>query len=282
MRNPLFVFLLILVTCFASCKKEEKKQDATSPASGSKPTGSGFGVGAVEGYLVRPTLLTETVNASGTIMPDEETELHPEAAGRVVSINLPEGRSVRKGELLLKIFDEDLKTQLRKLESQIKQAEITEQRLGELLKVKGVSQQEYDLAALQVLTLKSDLDLIKINLSRTELRAPYDGVLGLRNISPGAYVSPATAVTTIRSSGGLKLDFSVKNTASSYAPDWCLTFRLKATQSRSKPRCWPLLRAFRQIRATLRRGLRYWAIPGACCPVLMQRYHWHWAKIQPP
>jgi membrane fusion protein, multidrug efflux system len=209
MRNPLFVFLMLLISGFASCKKEEKKQDAAPPAGGVKPASGGFGVGAVEGYLVRSTLLTETVNASGTIIPDEETELHPEASGRVVSINLPEGRAVRKGELLLKIFDEDLKTQLRKLESQLKQAEITEQRLGELLKVKGVSQQEYDLASLQVQTLKSDMDLVRINLSRTELRAPYDGVLGLRNISPGAYVSPSTAVTTIRSSGSLKLDFSV-------------------------------------------------------------------------
>jgi membrane fusion protein (multidrug efflux system) len=235
MRNPFFVFLVILMTCFASCKTEDKKQDAASQASGAKPAGGGFGVGAVEGYLVRPTLLTETVNASGTIMPDEETELHPEAAGRVVSINLPEGRSVRKGELLLKIFDEDLKTQLRKLESQIKQAEITEQRLGELLKVKGVSQQEYDLAALQVLTLKSDLDLIKINLSRTELRAPYDGVLGLRNISPGAYVSPATAVTTIRSSGGLKLDFSVPEKYSEFIrPGLVLDFSVEGNSKSFK------------------------------------------------
>jgi membrane fusion protein (multidrug efflux system) len=127
----------------------------------------------------------------------------------VVSINLPEGRSVKKGELLLKIFDEDLKTQLRKLETQLKQAEITEQRLAELLKVKGVSQQEYDLAALAVQTTKSDMDLVRINITKTELRAPYDGVLGLRRLSPGAYVTPATAVTTIRAASALKLDFNI-------------------------------------------------------------------------
>ncbi len=230
MRNPLIVFLVLLMGFFASCKKDEKKQDAASSGTAAKPaSGGSFGVGAVEGYLVRSTLLTEKVNASGTIIPDEETELHPEASGRVVSINLPEGRAVRKGELLLKIFDEDLKTQLRKLESQLKQAEITEQRLGELLKVKGVSQQEYDLATLQVQTLKSDMDLVKINLSKTELRAPYDGVLGLRNISPGAYVSPATAVATIRSSGGLKLDFSVPEKYSEHIrPGLVLDFSVEA------------------------------------------------------
>jgi membrane fusion protein (multidrug efflux system) len=135
--------------------------------------------------------------------------LHPEATGRVVSLNLPEGRSVRKGELLVKIFDEDLRTQLQKLETQLKQAEITEQRLGDLLKVKGVSQQEYDLAALQVQTLKSEMELVRINIAKTELRAPYDGTIGLRKISPGAYVTPATAIATIRASSALKLDFSI-------------------------------------------------------------------------
>ncbi len=108
----------------------------------------------------------------------------------MVSINLPEGRNVRKGEMLIKIFDEDLRTQLSKLETQLKQAEITEQRLGDLLKVKGVSQQEYDLAVLQTQTLKSEMELVRINIRKTELRAPYDGVIGLRKISPGAYAHP--------------------------------------------------------------------------------------------
>ncbi len=197
--------LLLAVIAIFSCGKSEKKENA----AGSEAPKTGFNVTAVEGFVVKPTVLTETVTASGTLIPAEETELHPEASGRVVAINLPEGRSVSKGTLLLKIFDEDLKTQISKLEIQIKQAEITEQRLGDLLKVKGVSQQEYDLAVLQTQTLKSELELLRINIRKTELRAPYDGIIGLRKISPGAYVTPANAIATIRSSQALKLDFSV-------------------------------------------------------------------------
>ena len=199
---PLAALLLLF-----SCEKTEPKKENTAP--GAQKGGAGLSVTAVEGFIAKSGVLTENVTASGTLLPAEETELHPEASGRVVSLNLPEGRSVRKGDLLLKIFDEDLRTQLRKLETQTKQAEITESRLGELLKVKGVSQQEYDLAALQVQTLKSEMDLLRINIAKTELRAPYDGVLGLRNISPGAYVTPATAITILRSTSSLKLDFSV-------------------------------------------------------------------------
>lgn len=202
---PLFVLAALLL--FFSCEKAEPKKENTAPSA--QKTGGGFNVAAVEGFIAKASPLTESVTASGTLLPAEETELHPEASGRVVSLNLPEGRSVRKGDLLLKIFDEDLRTQLRKLETQTKQAEITESRLGELLKVKGVSQQEYDLAVLQVQTLKSEMDLLRINVAKTELRAPYDGVLGLRNISLGAYVTPATAIAMLRSTSSLKLDFSV-------------------------------------------------------------------------
>lgn len=203
---PLSVLLLL---CFA-CHQSDKKAGGAGPA-----TAPAMNVSAVEGFKVKTSVLTENVTTSGSLLPAEETELHPEASGRVVSLQLPEGRTVRKGTLLLKIFDEDLRTQLRKLETQIKQAEITEQRLSDLIKVKGVSQQEYDLAVLQTQTLRSELELVKINIEKTELRAPYDGIIGLRNISPGAYVTPATAVTTLRSASALKLDFSVPEKYSS-------------------------------------------------------------------
>lgn len=185
-----------------ACRNSDDKTGANAPRAS-------YNVVSVEGFIVKPATLTASVTAAGTLLPMEETELHPDAAGRVVSINLPEGKLVRKGDLLLKVFDQDLQTQLRKLETQLKQAEITEQRLGELLKVKGVSQQEYDLAALQVQTLKSEMDLVRINIGKTELRAPYDGVIGLRKISPGAYVTPSNSVATIRSAGALKLDFAI-------------------------------------------------------------------------
>lgn len=194
----------IAILAISACTHKED-----NPADGSAKSRSNYNVVSVEGYIVKPSTLTTSVTASGSLLPLEETELHPEASGRVVSINLPEGKTVRKGEILLKVFDQDLRTQLNKLETQLKQAEITEKRLNDLVQVKGVSQQEYDLAVLQVQTLKSEMDLVRIDLEKTALRAPYDGIIGLRKISPGAYVTPATAVATIRSNGTLKLDFSI-------------------------------------------------------------------------
>lgn len=204
---PMLAALFLLP--FFACKNTDGNAAAAPPAAGGGGKPGGGAPTAAEGYVVKSQALTEGISASGTILPAEETDLHPEASGRVVGINLPEGRAVRRGDLLLKIFDEDLQTQLKKLETQLRTAEITEQRLGELLKVKGVSQQEYDLAALAVQNLKNEMELVRVNLRKTELRAPYDGLIGLRNISPGAYITPATSVATIRSVGALKLDFYV-------------------------------------------------------------------------
>jgi membrane fusion protein (multidrug efflux system) len=194
-----FVFFLLIIFSEA-CKK-----NSATPATAARVSYST----TVEGYVVKPLSLSDKVTVSGTLVPAEETELHAEATGRVVRINLPEGKMVRKGELLLKIFDEDLKARLSQLETKLRQAQITEQRLGDLLKVRGISQQEYDLALLEVKNLRTEMDLVRIDVSKTELRAPYDGLIGLRRISPGAYVTPATPIVTIRAASALKLDFSV-------------------------------------------------------------------------
>lgn len=219
----LITFFLFLVQ---ACRE---KSASPAPTSGS-PGRASYNTTSVEGYVVKPLPLSEKVTVSGTLVPAEETELHPEATGRVVRINLPEGKMVRQGDLLLKIFDEDLKARLSQLETRLKQAEITEQRLGDLLKVKGISQQEYDLAALEVKNLRTEMDLVRIDINKTELRAPYDGLIGLRRISPGAYVTPATPIATIRAATALKLDFAVPEKYSAgIRPGQTVTFSVQGS-----------------------------------------------------
>ncbi len=88
-------------------------------------------------------------------------------------------------------------------------AEQTAKRYQELLKIDGVSQQEYDLQALQINNIKADMAIVRSNITRTEVRAPFAGVLGLKNVSPGAYITPQTILTTIRQNSQLKLDFTL-------------------------------------------------------------------------
>ncbi len=187
-----------------SCKGNDKKTDAAGGGTQARNMPM-----KVEGYIVKPMTISDKAELPGSIIANEETEIHPEISGRLIYLNLNEGRTVAKGTLLAKIFDGDLQAQLKKLQVQLAVAEQTVSRMGELLKINGVSQQEYDLSVLQVNTIKADMEIVRTNISRTEIRAPFGGTLGLKNVSAGAYVSPATTLTTLRQNNQLKLDFTL-------------------------------------------------------------------------
>ena len=163
----------------------------------------------VEGYIVKPTLLEQSITVSGTIKSFEETVLMSDVSGRVVMINLPEGKFVKKGTVLVKLFDSDLQASLRKLQTQLEIALQTKKRQTELLAVSGISELEYDQTTLQANSIRDDIEVLKAQISKTEVLAPYDGVIGLKNISLGAQVTPSIALATIRETNQLKLDFSV-------------------------------------------------------------------------
>ena len=194
-----FSGIIILVFLLNSCSSSDKK--AAAPAATKPP------VPKVEGYIVKTKQVSDREELPGSIIANETTEIHPEISGRLVYLNINEGKTVGKGALLAKIYDGDLQAQLKKLNVQVAVAEQTVKRMGELLKISGVSQQEYDLSVLQVNTIRADMDIIKTNISRTEVRAPFSGTLGLKNISSGSYVTPQTIISTIRQNSQLKLDF---------------------------------------------------------------------------
>ena len=198
-----FVVFLIL-TGGLLCGCEAKKEGSGSAASKRLR-----GPMSVEGFIVQPSPVSEDVEVSGTLLPSETTQIRAEVSGRITQLNFSEGTIVPKDFLLVKLFDRDLQAQLRKLEVQLQIAVKTVQRQRELLAISGISQQDFDLSALNVDNLKADIQTIRISISKTEIRAPYEGQIGLRNVSMGAYLSPADIITTLRDIKILKLEFSV-------------------------------------------------------------------------
>jgi membrane fusion protein (multidrug efflux system) len=154
-------------------------------------------------------MLAQEIEVSGSILPFDETVIMSEVSGKVVNLNLLEGKYVKKGTQLLKLFDDDLQAQLKMLEVQLKIAENNEQRMKILFGVKGTSQQEYDASLLQVSNLKAQIEILKVNIGKTIIKAPFDGVLGLKKISVGQYITPSVQIITIRAVNSLKLDFSI-------------------------------------------------------------------------
>lgn len=198
--NKLLIIALMLLSFFA-CKEEQKSQKTTESSK--------MGPLSVDGLLIKPSAVSDVIEVAGNVLPFELTEIRPEISGRVVSINFKEGSFVEKNTLLVKLFDQDLQAQLNKLNVQLQIAEKTEERERELLKISGISQQDYDLSLLQVNNIKADIELIKVNIGKTEIRAPYSGRIGLRNISLGAYVTPTSLITSISQVDLKKISFSV-------------------------------------------------------------------------
>jgi len=196
------IFFLILSSVIISCG--DKKKDA--PPVGAQMQQQ---VITADALIVATRPLSSDIEIPGTILANETTEIHPEVSGRVVQLNVREGTFVSKGALLAKLYDGDLQAQLRKLDVQLQIAEQTEKRQAELIKIQGISQQEYDLSLLGVSNLKADIDILKEAVRKTEIRAPFSGKLGLKNISDGAYVTSATIITTISQVSQLKIQFNV-------------------------------------------------------------------------
>jgi membrane fusion protein (multidrug efflux system) len=200
-RLSIVLFIPFLVFGI-SCKSKKEN----SPAAG-RPRVQGPVV--ADAFRVAKSSISENIEVPGSLLPYEETQLRAEVGGRIVAMNINEGAVAQKGALLVKLFDQDLQAQLKKLQVQLQIKEKTEERNRELVKINGISQQDYELAALDVENLKADIVSTQIAISKTEIRAPYTGKVGLRSVSLGAYIAPADVITTIRQVDQLKLEFSV-------------------------------------------------------------------------
>lgn len=207
MNRVLSILLIIAGILIVSCGKKQ----ANEPSKGQK----GRNQLAVDAVIAKPSLLANQITVSGSLLAFEEVALMSEMSGRVVLINLPEGRPVKKGTLLVKIFDDDLQANLKKLQTQLEIQEKIYQRQTELLKVNGISQSDYDQIYLQVNSIKAEIEVQQSLIRKSEVLAPFDGIIGLRNISVGAQITPSTLIAKIRMEDKLKLDFSIPEKYSS-------------------------------------------------------------------
>ena len=163
----------------------------------------------VDVIVLKPAFLEKTAEVNGSVIASEFAELRPEVAGRLVQLNVNEGAMVSAGTVIARLFSDDLQAQLKRHEAQLKLAETTRDRLAKLLAVEGVNKQEYDQAEAQVASIKADMAYTEAQLRKTLVTAPFTGVLGLRNVSNGAYITPANIIATIQQTDALKIDFNV-------------------------------------------------------------------------
>lgn len=160
-------------------------------------------------YVAGKKQAGKKLEVSGTVMAGEEVELKSEAQGRIVKIYFNEGSEVKKGMLLVKINDADLQAQLKKAWSNKKLKEDMEKRNKQLLAKGAISEEQYDLSLTELNSASADVELIQENIRKTEMYAPFDGLIGLRYVSEGSYVTGASRIASLQQINRLKIEFAV-------------------------------------------------------------------------
>lgn len=203
LRNTLlFTPILLLISACGSGKNDknsQKKDKASGPVT-------------LDVSIAKSFEIANHIESNGTILAFEYVELKPEMPGRITYLNINEGMFVQEGVLLAKLNDEDLQAQLKKYKSQLTLAQSNEKRLSVLLKAEGLNQAEYDQALQQVSNIEADIAYTQAMINKTELRAPFSGVIGLRNVSKGAYVTQQNVLATIQQTNAMKVDFVLPET----------------------------------------------------------------------
>lgn len=201
--------LILLSIAFVSIVIFVNKCNRKDSLSGKTGKGGGMNSIAVKGFIVEPTVLSEAIQLAGSLSANKEVEIKNEISGRIIKIYFDEGASVTKGDLLVKIYDEDLLAQLKLLEVEERLLKLKESRQSDLLTIQGISQQEYDeaLSALQLVQAK--IELLKLQIAKTEIRAPFSGKIGLELVSEGAILAMNTSIVTLQEIDPLRLEFFV-------------------------------------------------------------------------
>jgi len=196
----LILLLVAIVILIQGCRSGNK---------GNADKGGGPKAITVGGIVIQPRELENKILSTGTLLANEEVELRSEVPGRIVQINFEEGSHVSKGDLLLKIDDRELQAQLKKLLVEEKQAKDDVYRKQKLLEMKAVSQEEYDKSYNTLGITQAQIDLVQTQISKTSIYAPFGGMIGLRQVSPGGFVSSSTLVTRLQQTDPVKIDFSI-------------------------------------------------------------------------
>jgi membrane fusion protein (multidrug efflux system) len=205
-RNIILVVVAVVAVAMLVIFKPKSK-DSKAVAGSGRPGGGG--PVSVQAILASEQRLTNDVYSTGTVQANEEVNIRPEITGRVISIHFKEGSKVNKGDLLIKLNDTDLRAQLQKLQSTKALNESNEFRAKKLMEIEGISRQEYESVQNQLSGVNADIDLIRAQMAKTEIRAPFPGVIGIRNVSEGSIVGPSDVIVSVQQIDPVKIDFSI-------------------------------------------------------------------------
>lgn len=212
-RYIIYAVLAIGLACWIYYRINANKK-IEAKGSGAASAGKGGADGksapmAVDGVIVKLTSFDNDLEITGAIEANESVVLRSEVSGLVTGIYFKEGTTVSKGTVLVKVNDRDIQAQLQEALTKQKLSGTNENRAKQLLEKGAISQEEYDTSLADFKSLGAQSQLIRAQLAKTTIRAPFSGRIGLRSISEGTYLTPSTVIANLVSTNPVKITFSV-------------------------------------------------------------------------
>lgn len=192
-----------LIAVVAGCGRDNSQAAAQGNTSGNAPALPVEVVAALRDTVV------EAVQATGQIEAVQSIQLRPEVEGRLVEIIAREGAEVRRDAALFRIDDAELKAQVERVEAELTLAEQSLRRVRQLIAEGATSEAEVERAEATARGTRAQLDLLKLRLDRTVVRAPFAGIVGERLVSLGDYVNSQTRLTTLQTIDPQRAAFNV-------------------------------------------------------------------------
>lgn len=201
-RSPLFIALLA-VTLAAGCA-----EDAGDGPGQRGPRGP---TGVVTAVLEAQSIVDE-IEALGTARANESIEIKPRVASIVTRIGFEEGESVAAGDVLVELENSEIRANLAVAQAALSESESLYKRSQSLASTRAISEAELEQlnAAMQVDS--ATVEAARARLANTVIRAPFNGRIGLRRVSPGGFVDTNTVITTLDDTDTIKLDFTIPET----------------------------------------------------------------------
>ena len=166
----------------------------------------------VESYQVMARPLDVVIDSVGTLVANESVIIRPEIAGRITAITFQEGQPVAAGEKLFQIDDRLARAELKQASANLRLAQLEHERFRKLAGTGAATKRVADQAQANLGVAQANVDLAKTRLAYTEITAPFDGVVGLRKVSPGDYVQVGQELANFVSYDPMKVNFSIPET----------------------------------------------------------------------
>ncbi len=231
-----YSLLIIGIISFIAYRIIQNKEESSA---GEKKGGQT--TATVTGMVATPEKFADNLSLSGTLEANEQVEIRSEINGVVEVINFEEGAQISKGQVLLRVNDMEMRAQLSKVGTAQQLASENERRAKLLLEKQAISQEEYDIASADFKSSKAESQLISAQLGKATIRAPFAGTIGLRYISKGTYVTPATPIATLVNTKQLKITFSIpEKYASRMKLDSELTFTVSGSKEEYKAKIYAI------------------------------------------